>query len=110
MFTRLLANCAVSDAARAEDWYTLLFAREPDTRPMGSLLEWHLTDTFGVQTWVDPGRAGHSTIVVAVTELDTTASRLAEAGIEHDGPRPGGGSRILQVADPDGNSVVFTEA
>ncbi len=45
-----------------------------------------------------------------VTELDATAARLAESGIEHDGPQPGGGSRILQVADPDGNSVVFTEA
>lgn len=33
-----------------------------------------------------------------------------DAGIHHDGPQPGGGARILQLADPDGNRVVLTGA
>ena len=108
MITRLLANIAVSDRDGAEDWYSRLFDRAPDARPMPGLIEWHLTDAFGVQTWVDADRAGSATIVLDSTDLDAEMSRLRDAGIEHSGPRPGGGARILQVSDPDGNSIVFT--
>lgn len=108
MITRLLANIAVSDAVHAETWYDRLLDREADARPMPGLSEWHLSDTFGVQIWEYPDRAGYSTLVVDETDLDATAHRLTEAGINHGQPQPGGGARILQVADPDGNTVVFT--
>lgn len=70
--TGALASLAVSDLDRAEAWYGALFGREPDTRPMDGLLEWHL-----------PGGAGG-------------------------GPAQATSSRILQLADPDGNRVVLT--
>lgn len=108
MIRRMLAGCTVTDSGRAEEWYTRLFDREPDTRPMSGLIEWHLGDTFGVQVWLDPDRAGHSSLVLEETDLDAVAERLAAAGIPHNGPQPGGGARILQLTDPDGNSVVLT--
>ncbi len=108
MITQLLANCAVSDLERAEQWYVRLFGRAPDARPMPGLLEWHLAQTFGVQLWTDPDRAGKSTVVLRESELDAAADRLTRVGIDHDGPQPGGGARILQIVDPDGNSVVLT--
>lgn len=110
MIRRLLASCAVSDSDRAEDWYTRLFDRAPDARPMPGLIEWHLGDTFGVQVWFAPEHAGHSTLVLDETDLDATADRLQAADIHHEGPQPGGGARILPLTDPDGNSVVFTGA
>jgi catechol 2,3-dioxygenase-like lactoylglutathione lyase family enzyme len=108
MIDRLLANCTVADLDRAEEWYTRLFDRVPDARPMPGLIEWRLADTFGLQVWRDSARSGHSSVVLDETDLDAAAARFATAGIQHDGPQPGGGARILQLTDPDGNAVVFT--
>ena len=106
--TRVLAQSTVSDLAAAEDWYTQLFGRSPDARPMPGLLEWHLADTFGVQVWAEPDRAGHSSMVLDESDLDSLAARLADAGMVHDGPQDATSSRILSLVDPDGNRVVLT--
>ena len=75
MIRRILAQCTVSDIARAEQWYSLLFDRAPDLRPMPGLIEWHPGDTFGLQVWSEPERAGHSTVVLDETDLDAAAIR-----------------------------------
>ena len=108
--TQLLAQSTVTDLAAAEDWYTRLFGRQPDARPMPGLLEWHLDETFGVQVFAEPARAGHSSMVLATSDLDAVAARLGDAGIEHDGPQDATSSRVLVLADPDGNRVVLTGA
>lgn len=110
MIRRVLAQSTVTDLDTAERWYTQLFGSAPDARPMEGLLEWHLGDTYGVQVWSEPDRAGHSTYVLEESDLDAAAARLSEAGIDHGGPQSGGGARILQLADPDGNRIVFTGA
>lgn len=107
MIRRMLAGCAVADTGPAEEWYTRLFDRSPDARPMSGLIEWHLDDTFGVQVWLEPDRAGHSSVVFDETDLDGAAARLTAVGIERRGPQPGGGARILPLTDPDGNRVVL---
>ena len=56
--TRLLSNHRVADLPRAEAWYSALFGRGPDARPMDGLLEWHLGDAAGVQVWLEPEAAG----------------------------------------------------
>lgn len=103
----MLGNCTVSDVARAENWYARVFGRAPDARPMDGLIEWHLAPGFGVQVFADPERAGHSTVVLEVAGLDAQAERLLASGIEHQGPQPGGGARIPQLQDLDGNRVVL---
>ncbi len=108
MIRRILASCTVTNLERAEQWRALLFDREPDVHPMDGLIEWHLGDTFGLQVWSEPDRAGKSSVVLGETDLDAAASRLTAAGLQHDGPQPGGGGRILQLADPDGNRIVVT--
>lgn len=107
MFAGMLGNCTVSDLERAERWYALVFGRGPDRRPMDGLLEWSLGPDFGIQVWREPERSGHSTVVLEVPDLVAAATSLSEAGIAHDGPDPGGGARILQLADPDGNRIVL---
>ncbi|MEF9980965.1 MAG: hypothetical protein RR762_06145 [Glutamicibacter sp.] len=42
-----------------------------------------------------------------MADLDAQAARLLDAGIGHRGPQPGGGARIVQLQDPDGNRVVL---
>ncbi|GAB2622445.1 VOC family protein [Pseudactinotalea suaedae] len=108
MIRGVLAHCTVTDLERAEDWYTRLLGRGPDARPMPGLLEWRLGEGFGMQVWSEPDRAGDSCAVLEIVDLDATAARLTAAGLEHDGPQPGGGARILQLTDPDGNRIVLT--
>jgi predicted enzyme related to lactoylglutathione lyase len=105
---RILAQSTVSDLGTAEGWYTVLWERGPDARPMPGLLEWYVDGTAGLQVWAEPARAGRSTVVIGTDDLDAVAARLAAAGIDHEGVQPGGGGRILQVADPDGNRIVLT--
>lgn len=107
MIHRLLGHCTVTDLDRAEEWYTRLFGAPPDSRPMSGLVEWHLSETFGLQIWSDPARAGCSSVLLGETGLDAAADRLHEVGIHHAGPERGGEARILQVRDPDGNHIVL---
>lgn len=107
MIKGILANCTVSDLQRAEAWYTVLFERAPDHRPMPGLLEWHLGQGYGVQVWYEPERAGNSTFVLDVTDLESDAKRLLSSGIAHHGPQRGAGAHILQLEDPDGNRIVL---
>jgi catechol 2,3-dioxygenase-like lactoylglutathione lyase family enzyme len=107
---RILAQSTVPDLAAAERWYTQLWERGPDAQPMPGLLEWHLGQNAGLQVWSEPARAGGSTVVIGTDDLDALDARLAAADFEHAGPEPGGGARILQLVDPDGNRVVITGA
>lgn len=108
MIHHVLAHCTVTDLDRAEEWYTRLFERGPDSCPMPGLIEWHLGDAFGLQVWSEPDRAGRSSVVLGETDLDAAAEHALQVGIQHDGPQPGGGARILQLTDPDGNRIVLT--
>lgn len=51
-----------------------------------------------------------STFVLFTGTHDAAAARLRGAGVQHEGPQPGAGARILQLSDPDGNRVVITGA
>lgn len=105
---RLLAQMTVTDLPTAVTWYSRLFAKGPDGRPMDGLVEWHLTDAFGVQVWEEPDRAGHSTMVLDESDLDAFVAHLDQTGIRHAGPQDASSSRILPLTDPDGNRIVFT--
>lgn len=105
---RVLAQMTVRDLEAAAGWYTGLFGRGPDARPMDGLVEWHLGDAYGVQVWAEPERAGRSTMVLGESDLDERVALLDRAGIAHDGAQDATSSRILPLTDPDGNRIVFT--
>ncbi len=104
----VLAQATVTDLETAERWYTALFGSPPDDHPMDGLLEWHLGEGFGVQVFAEPDRAGRSCLLLDEDDLDALATRLTATGITHDGPQPVTRSRVLVLADPDGNRVVAT--
>lgn len=109
-FRHVFAQATVDDLGAAERWWTTLFDRGPDARPMGGLIEWHLSDGCGVQVWAEADRAGRSTVVLDTGDLDAAAARLTASGVAHDGPVPTSPYRVLVLADPDGNRVVLTGA
>lgn len=75
---------------------------------MDGLVEWHLAPTFGVQVWTDADRSGMSAMVIDESDLDGLAARLAQEGIVHGGIEDVTASRILMLADPEGNRVLVT--
>jgi catechol 2,3-dioxygenase-like lactoylglutathione lyase family enzyme len=103
-----LTQMTVANLEVAVAWYTKLFGRAPDARPMDGLVEWHLAETFGVQVWAEPDRAGHSTVILHESDLDARIADLDQAGIQHGGAQDVTASRILALVDPDGNRIVFT--
>ena len=103
----MLAQATVRDQDAAERWYSSLFGRVPDARPMDGLLEWHFSDAMGVQIWTEPDRAVGSSLVITVSDLDAVAEQLKNAGIADATPAEATSSRILPVEDPDGNRIVF---
>lgn len=107
-FQRLLAQAVVTDLEAAERWYSTVLGGGPQARPMEGLLEWHLAPTFGVQVWLDSTRAGNSAMVINESDLDALVASLAASGLNPGSPQPGGGARVLILADPDDNQVVFT--
>ncbi|GAA4675298.1 VOC family protein [Nocardioides nanhaiensis] len=104
----VLAQSTVSDLEQALPWYTALLGRGPDAEPMPGLHEWHLGSGYGLQVWLEPDRAGRSSVVLQESDLDAVAARLTEAGLEHPGVAPITSGRALQLTDPDGNRVVLT--
>lgn len=108
--TQVLAHATVSDLEVAEDWYSRLFDRKPDLRPMDGLLQWDLSEAFGVQVWAEPDRAGDSCMVLNESDLDAFAAHLDRTGIAHPPIEDATSSRILPLTDPDGNRVVFLGA
>lgn len=107
MITRALAQATVTDLERAQSWYDRLFDRTADANPMPGLLEYHLGDSFGVQVFLEPDRAGRSSIVLSESDLDAAAARLRDAGITDADAAAISAGRALQLTDPDGNRVVL---
>jgi catechol 2,3-dioxygenase-like lactoylglutathione lyase family enzyme len=107
MFTSVFATASVRDLRTAEVFYRRLFGAGPDARPMDGLLEWHLPQGAAVQVFEDPARAGGGSFVLTSDDLEAEVRRLREAGIACGDPESGGGSRVLPLADPDGNRIVL---
>ncbi len=105
-FSFVIAQATVSDVAVAEPWWTALLGRGPDARPMDGLLEWRL-DGAGLQVWQEPERAGRSTVVLGVDDLDAELARVSAAGLLVPLGQAGGGGRTAELRDPDGNRAVL---
>lgn len=110
MIDLTLAQAAVTDIEVSELWYRSVFGSPPDTRPMDGLIEWRFAPTHGVQIFRDAERAGGSTIIVGPRGFDEVVARLDGEGIDHSGIQPGGGVRLVTLADPDGNQIVLLDA
>jgi hypothetical protein len=109
-FTRVLAQATVSDLEPAIAWYSTLFGRPPDVRPMDGLAEWHFGNSHGVQVWEEPDRSGRSSMVLDESNLPELIARLDESGFEHGEPEDVTAARILLLEDLDGNRVVVSTA
>ena len=100
----------VADHELGVAWYSDLFGRVPDRRPMEGSAEWQLTDTSGVMVYADAEAAGGGNLIVGVTDLDAHAAELRGRRIVLE-PYvvPSGQFRLAELSDPSGNTVTFAE-
>lgn len=96
-----------ADLGAAETWYTKLFGRGPDNRPMGTLIQWELFDQAGVGISTDDEIARRGAIFLIVDDVAAERERLRGVGIVLSEDIPGDYSTLAQVLDPDGNLITL---
>jgi len=105
----LYAAIACRDIERAEEFYTALFDRGPDDRPMANLIQWRDIASANVQVFRHEQNAGSSMCTIVVPDMEEAKAALAEAGIELLEIRQGDYGKIAHVDDPDGNRLTIAE-
>lgn len=105
----VMTQLIVSDLETSVDFYASLFGRQPDARPMDRLAEWHFPEAGAIQVYQEPERAGRSGVTINVGSIDAVAEQLDELGVAHEPPMQATYVRVLQLADPDQNRIVFTQ-
>ncbi|WP_417515872.1 VOC family protein [Minwuia sp.] len=100
-------NCA--DIDRSVKWFEVLFGREPDASPMTGLMEWYHQGGAGFQLFANASDAGHGCMTLIISDLETERRRLDMAGLEPGEIRRGDIASVVQLSDPDGNTVVLAE-
>ncbi len=106
----VLASVAVKDLGISTDWYTKLFEREPDQRPMENLAEYGFPGGGWLQVFVDKERAGQSYVTLAVDDLAVAIVHAGARGMEAADTHHGDFVSTSVLTDPDGNHVVLAEA
>jgi catechol 2,3-dioxygenase-like lactoylglutathione lyase family enzyme len=103
IYTALLTT----DLAAAEGWYTKLLGREPDHRPMDTLVQWELFDQGGLMLSSSDEIAGPGVMFLYVTDVAAERRRLHSLGIALGDDIKGDYSTLAQVRDPDGNLLTL---
>jgi catechol 2,3-dioxygenase-like lactoylglutathione lyase family enzyme len=103
IYTALLTK----DLAAAEGWYTKLLGRQPDNRPMDTLVQWELFDHVGLALSNDEEIAGTGVLFIYVDDVAAERRRLQRLGIAVGDDIEGDYSTLAQVRDPDGNVLTL---
>jgi predicted enzyme related to lactoylglutathione lyase len=108
--SNVVAVVPVTNHPRAVAWYAQVLGREADLVPADDVAEWQLADNAWIQVGTDPERAGYTTVIIGVTDIDVQRRSCEEAGaplgevIEY--PET---IKMAEITDPDGNKVVFVQ-
>ena len=106
---RVFAHISCSNLASSIAWFTKLFGRAPDESPMEGLAEWHQNNQAGFQLFQDPKNAGHATMTLGVSDLDSERSRLAQFKLQPGPIEEADYVNIVRIRDPDQNLIVLAE-
>ncbi|MGH6696412.1 VOC family protein [Sphingopyxis sp.] len=104
---KIYPSLLTADLAVAERWYTKLFGREPDYRPMPTLLHWELSGQGGLMLSSSEEIASRGSIFLYVADLAAERRRLEKAGIAFGSDIPGDYSTLARARDPDGNLITL---
>ena len=106
----VVAVVPVKDQNTAVEWYTKLLGRDADLVPVEGVAEWQLAENAWLQVSTDPERAGSTTVVIGVNDIDAQCRACASADVSYgevvEYPEV---VRMMEVIDPDGNKVTFVQ-
>ena len=106
----LVAVIPVKNFDKASTWYATLLGREADLVPVEEVAEWQLAEGAWLQVSTDPDRAGGTTVVIGVDDIEQQRRLCEDAGIMlSDVQEYPGVIKMAEVCDPDGNKVSFVE-
>jgi predicted enzyme related to lactoylglutathione lyase len=105
----IYAALAAASMDRAERFYTQLFERAPDDRPMDGLIQWRNVAGANIQIFQDPENTGSGRLTIVVPKMDEARRSLEEMGVKLTGELEGDYGRIAQITDPDGNRITLAE-
>ncbi|PBB66047.1 lactoylglutathione lyase [Mesorhizobium sp. WSM4312] len=105
----IYAALATTSMNGAEKFYSQLFERRPDDRPMDGLIQWRNVAGANIQIFHDKENAGSGRLTIVVPEMERTRKSLEEIGVTLTGESKGDYGRIAQIADPDGNQITLAE-
>jgi hypothetical protein len=108
--TQVLAVIPVSDFDAGRSWWERLLGA-PGEQPMPGedVLEWHLTDTGGIQLVRDVERSGTAQLTLVVDDLQAEARALADRGITLGAVSTTLDISTALVCDEHGNHVVVAQ-
>lgn len=105
----IYAALATTDMAASEGFYTKIFGRAPDDRPMDGLIQWRDVAGANIQIFRNDEDAGHGRLTIVVPDWTQAKASLGEIGVTLADERQGDFGRIGQIQDPDGNRVTLAE-
>ncbi|WP_246709915.1 VOC family protein [Rhizobium laguerreae] len=105
----IYAALATTSIEEAERFYTRLFGREPDDRPMDGLIQWRNVAGANIQIFHNRENAGTGRLTIVVPEMDKARRSLEEMSVDLTDESKGDYGRIAQFADPDGNRITLAE-
>ncbi|MGN7928979.1 VOC family protein [Sphingopyxis sp. 22461] len=104
---KIYPSFLTADLAVAERWYTALFGRGPDYRPMPTLLHWELSEQGGLMLSSSEEIASRGAIFLYVADVAAERRRLEKTGIAFGEDIAGDYSTLAQAHDPDGNLITL---
>lgn len=105
----IYAALATADMAASERFYTTVFGRAPNDRPMDGLIQWRDVAGANIQVFLNAGKAGSSLCTIVVPDMDEARATLAAAGLSLGEQRQGDFGKVAHIDDPDGNQLTLAE-
>jgi predicted enzyme related to lactoylglutathione lyase len=100
----------VKDFESSFNWYKTFFDREPDVVPMEGIAEWQLAENAWVQVSVDPDRAGSTSVVFCVKDVEAQRAALSSLNLAvgeiEEYPEI---IKMVEIVDPDGNKIALVQ-
>ena len=105
----IYAALATANMAASERFYTMLFGRAPDDRPVGGLIQWRDIAGANVQIFLNERNAGSSMCTIVVPDMDEARTSLQAVHLSLGEETAGDFGRIAHIIDPDGNRITLAE-
>jgi predicted enzyme related to lactoylglutathione lyase len=100
----------VKDFEAALNWYKKLLGRDPDVVPMEGIAEWQLVENGWIQVSTDAERAGCTTVVLEVNDLEAQCKACSDADVSIgeivEYPEV---IKMVEITDPEGNKISFVQ-